>query len=180
MSRPPGAPNAYAALRRGTAFVRSGAARGGPATFPKVAGNNLAELARLFHILIGEAARDRRIPLPARSRDDGLRLSALCGAHAHADRLRALGRSTACLRRHGGLAHYADRRGCGRMTVGWPGAVPGATALHQVRLGLDITPSADQLIATCDFYERLASRAIGERRDARPSAPPHGLARLAA
>jgi hypothetical protein len=140
----------------------------------------LAELDRLLHVLIGQAALDRGTALPARSRDTGVRLAALCGPHADAARLCALQRSTTCLRRHDGRAHHADRRGCGSMTVGWPGSSWPSQELRTVELGASVMPSAEQMHDVCAFYDRLARRIVGEHREIRATIQLHGPVRLAA
>lgn len=178
MIRPPGAPEAYAALTRGTAFLQASAGRLSASASPVVAGNAFAELDRLLHVLIAHAARDRRVRLSTRSRGNADTLAALCGAHGDGDRLRALVRSTICLRRHNGRARHADRRACGFMTVGW--SDPGSIGPRRIAIGASIVPTAEQIADVCAFYDRLARRIMEGRRHTGPTFPPHGLARLAA
>lgn len=140
-----------------------------------IAGNALAELDRLLYVLIVQAARDRSVDLSACSRGNADRLAMLCGAHADGKRLRALLRSTTCLRRHDGRAHYADRRACGFMTVGW--SEPDSIGLRRIAIGTSIMPSADQMKDVCAFYDRLAYRVVEGVQDVDPR---HGLVRLAA
>jgi hypothetical protein len=175
VSRSPGAFAAYAALRRGTAFLRANAVGRGTIALPIIVGNALAELDRLLHVLIVQIARDRRVSLFTCPRSNAERLAMLCGAHADGNRLRALLRSTTCLRRHDGRAQHADRRACGFMTVGW--SKPNSISLRQVAIGSSIIPSADQMKEVCAFYDRLAYRLIEGFQDVDPR---HGLARLAA
>ncbi|WP_375427039.1 hypothetical protein [uncultured Sphingomonas sp.] len=141
----------------------------------RVTGNTLAELDRLLHVLIRQVALDRGIRLPARSRNNSVGIAALCGEHRDQGRLRALLRSTVCLRRHDGRAHHADRRGRGSMTAGWSNEAGSNTRQrYAYDLGEDITPSVEQMDDVCAFYDRLARAVVGGRRGTHP-VPQHGL-----
>ena len=168
--------SAYDALRRGTAFVLAG---GSPGDSVKVVGNILAELDRLLHVLVVEAAHDRVIRLPARSSSTAARLGALHGARygaaADIDRLQALSWSVSCLRRHDGHAHRADRPKGRWMTVGWPDGVASSVVSHKLPLRAPITPSAEQLGDVCAFYNRLASEIMAPPVKSRRPHSRHGL-----
>jgi hypothetical protein len=172
-------PSAYAALRRGTAFVRAGIGRDARRGSVKVVGNMLAELDRLLYVLITETASDRGVVLPPRSRHTVVRLAALCAEHgrtgADAERLRALFWSTLCLRRHDGRAHRPDRGRGDRMTVGWPASGVDGNALALFPLLSPIMPSPDQLVDVCAFYDRLALHVVTPRPTAPRAYVGHGL-----
>lgn len=164
-------------LGRSTAFLRrlldgmlTPASQAAPIP-PRVVGNILAEFDRFLHLSLDDLTPVARGASPARSRHAGGRLTALRGSPARPDpdnvRLRALGRSVACLRHCAGRARRGDRRGDRSMTLGWPSR---GEALRVVALGTPIHPSASDLRDVCAFYERLAaelaamSRGRGEAR----------------
>ncbi|WP_375402601.1 hypothetical protein [uncultured Sphingomonas sp.] len=181
-----GTPAAHAALRRGIAFVsaRIGCGglvgRHGSACSVRVVGNMLAEIDRLLVVLISEVARDRDLPFTGRSRDPGVILSALRGPRHSASpdgtRLRALYRSTSCLRRDDGVVTRVDRRGGRSMTVGWPRVETDIARTHTAALGSSILPSAVQLIDVCAFYDRLGREIVATDIAVRPARPFHGHA----
>jgi hypothetical protein len=69
-------------------------------------------------------------------------------------RLRALGRSRACLWHCHGLVRRSDRQGDTWMTAGWH--APGSTQLRRYALGDRLTPEGGDLIGVGAFYRQLA------------------------
>jgi len=69
-------------------------------------------------------------------------------------RLRALGRSRACLWHCHGLVRRSDQDGDAWMTAGWH--APGSTQLRRYALGDRLTPQGGDLIGVGAFYRQLA------------------------
>jgi len=167
---------AFATLNRGAAFLGAGlrGAREGdvhtvaaPISGPhraKVIANGLRELDRFLNLLIDEALRAQGQMVFPGQRNTANKLAIYCAAHGrrddHGARLRALGRSRACLLHCGGRVLRGDRRGAASMTAGWP-ELPGTqTPLRRFRIGEMLVISAYDLADIGDFYHRLA-REIG-------------------
>jgi hypothetical protein len=71
-------------------------------------------------------------------------------------RLRALGRSRACLWHCHGLVRRPDLNGGAWMTAGW--SIPASTQLRRYALGEHLTPSGRELIDVSAFYHQLARK----------------------
>lgn len=82
------------------------------------------------------------------------------GGAAAADcaRLRAIGRSAACLLHCGGVVRRPDLAAGRWMTAGWPEA--GGDRLRRYPLGDRLRPGGDDVADVCGFFLRIA-RAIG-------------------
>jgi len=99
----------------------------------------------------------QRLPLvpgtvtPARSADDA---PARIIIAADVARLRALGRSRACLWHCHGLVRRPDLHGGAWMTAGW--LAPASTQLRRYPLGERLTPDGGDLIGVGTFYRQLA------------------------
>lgn len=159
--------DAYASLRRGTAFLRAQAARPwldqpwGERERPlraRVIGNWIGELDRLLHVLLDSAALSAGRPATAWQRNTTTKLAALCTDAAwSAARLDGLARARATFRYTHGAARRADVRGGSHMTVGWSG--PGG-ALRSFRIGERIEMGSAALIEVCDLYDELAAQIV--------------------
>lgn len=166
---------AAATLLRATDFLRGGlhpAMRGAAdgTLFPstvraRVQANALAELDRFLHVLLDEVTRaDGRHPTDAqRNTPNKLRdwpggLPARSAGYA---RLRALGRTRACLFHCGGIVRSGDRPGAEWMTAGWSAGPARPDELRRYALGERLLPSSGDLAQVCDFYDRIARDIMG-------------------
>jgi len=163
---------AVATLNRGATFLGTGlrgAPKGDmhtvatPISGPyraKVIANGLRELDRFLNLLIDEALRAQGQQVFPVQRNTANKLAFYCAAHGrrddHSARLRALGRSRACLFHCGGRVLRGDRRDATTMTAGWP-ELPGTqTPLRQFRVGEMLVLDAYDLADIGGFYRRLA------------------------
>ncbi|WP_019517703.1 hypothetical protein [Sphingomonas sp. Mn802worker] len=78
------------------------------------------------------------------------------GVTTDVDRLRALGRSRACLWHCHGLVRRADRPEVAWMTAGW--CAPASTRLRRYGVGERMTPGGPELAGVAAFYHDLAGR----------------------
>ena len=78
---------------------------------------------------------------------------------ADCDRLRAIGRSAACLFHLNGWVRRPDVAAGGWMTAGWPDR-DGAT-LRRYPLGDRLRPGAVDVADVCDFYQRVGEAVRG-------------------
>jgi len=158
---------ASANLMRATAFLGAGlrlpdlalAARAieGPCR-AKVLGNGLRELDRLLNILIDAVAR---LSAPAcfdraafgRIRNTSNKLSMINEIMGRpspqCERLRAIGRSRACLFYNAGIVRRGDERDGTIMTAGW--------LLRAYDIGEILSFTPNDLSEICEFYEDLAT-----------------------
>lgn len=74
------------------------------------------------------------------------------------DRLRALGRSRACLWHCHGLVRRPDQHGGAWMTAGWH--APASTRLRRYAIGERLTPNGTDLIGVGIFYHQLAHKVV--------------------
>ena len=161
---------ADATLRRATAFLsgdRPPSCRSDASDAPpRVLGNALRELDRFLHILIDEVACAHGLPPRTEQRNTANKLEPLSHAlPGSGRRLRALGRSRACLFYTGGVVRRADVPGGAWMTAGWPLA----GELRRFALGQQLSPSAADLADVCRFYDRLGAELVrGLYESARP------------
>ncbi len=125
---------------------------------PKVIGNGLRELDRFLNLLIGEVALALALPIARDEANTANRLSRFREGLGLDDpdhaRLRAIGRSRACLFYCNGVVRRADETGGGAMTAGWWSEAR-EPVLRRVAMGERLTVSARDLAEICDFYESL-------------------------
>ena len=143
--------------------------------------NCLRELDRFLHGLLDElaAAAGHIVREGQRNTANKLRDYGVHPLTARADeaRLRALGRSSACLVHCNGVVRRADVSGGTVMTAGWHGA---GDALRRYPLGTRITPGRAEIVDVCRFYARLGDQLMlapptlvpPRRRDAAPQPAP--------
>ncbi len=124
--------------------------------------NCLRELDRFLHGLLdalgasaGHVVREDQRNTANKLRDFGV--------HPLAERddqlrLRALGRSSACLIHCDGWVRRPDVAGGDVMTAGWTGNT--GVDLRRYPLGARLAPGRDELIDICRFYDRLGDRLI--------------------
>lgn len=124
--------------------------------------NCLRELDRFLHGLLdelgasaGHVVREDQHNTANKLRDFGVHPAA---AGADQRRLRALGRSSACLIHCDGWVRRPDIDGGDTMTAGW-NAADGA-ALRRYALGMRLTPGPAEIIDICRFYDDLGERLI--------------------
>lgn len=129
----------------------------------RYAGNCLSELDRLLHVLMDALATEPDRVRPRRS-NTANRIADVAGWDLGTDgvRLRALGRSRACLSYCGGIARRADAPGTPWMTVGWCDPSDPAR-LRRYRLGERVMPDGADLAAVGLFYGVLAGRLVSGR-----------------
>lgn len=131
---------------------------------PKVIGNGLRELDRFLNLLIGEAAQALALPMVRDEANTANRLRRFREGLGLADpdhaRLRAIGRSRACLFYCNGVVRRADEMGGVAMTAGWWSDAR-EMALRQVAIGERLTVSAGELAEICGFYEALGAAVTG-------------------
>lgn len=163
----------HAALMRAANFVHARAElahRVDGATRPRLIGNWFSELNTLLHIALGDAADLRGMRLSSRPSHTAVKLGRVMPDwSAEADdncRIRALAKSTSCLRYNRGVASYPDIRGCRSMTLGWRG--PTGTALRVVSLGANVIPDVANIREVGSFYEALAGRLGAHQSIPRP------------
>lgn len=165
MSSPAAVALAYTTLTNGTRFLRD---RAIPATLAapwpesgidpvraRYLGNCLAELDRFLLVLfdaLGPAERQ-----PGRNAANRLIVHRVPDPSLQEDqwRLRALGRSRACLRYCGGVVRRSDDRFVPWMTAGWTD--PQTALLQRYALGSRLAPGSAELIGICQFYDALAA-----------------------
>ena len=165
-----GAAAAHDTLTRGATFLAALADRpvitdGWPQgpharTRARFVANCLRELDRFLHGLLdelgasaGHVVREDQHNTANKLRDYGV---ALLGAPADEARLRALGRSSACLIHCNGLVRRPDIAGGSVMTAGWRAA--GGDGLRRYPLGARLAPGRAEIIDVCRFYDRLGQR----------------------
>jgi hypothetical protein len=170
-----GAAAAHETLIRGATFlaalatrpvIADGWPRGGDARVrARFLANCLRELDRFLHGLLDElgASAGHVVREDQRNTANKLRayrVPAAGGALASADeaRLRALGRSSACLIHCNGWVRRPDVAGGDTMTVGWHEA--SGPALARYTLGTRLAPGAAEIIDVCGFYDRLGDRLL--------------------
>ncbi|RDE05763.1 hypothetical protein [Sphingomonas aracearum] len=124
-------------------------------------GNCLAELDRFLHVLM-----DTLDPAAPHGRHNAAnKLAALRGDEGEpggdGGRLRALGRSRACLRYCNGAVLRPDAPGLAWMTTGWTD--PSTNALRRYDLGQRLALESRDMLDICRFYEALATDLIGGR-----------------
>ncbi|GAA0657386.1 hypothetical protein FHT00_002283 [Sphingomonas insulae] len=132
--------------------------------------NCLRELDRFLHGLLDElgASAGHVVREDQRNTANKLRaygvpaagVFATGGALVSADeaRLRALGRSSACLIHCNGWVRRPDVAGGDTMTVGW--RETSGPALARYALGTRLAPGAAEIIDVCGFYDRLGDRLL--------------------
>lgn len=124
--------------------------------------NCFRELDGFLQTLLDELAPE---PAPKRRNTaNKLGLMALDGAStgsvaADCDRLRAIGRSAACLFYLGGWVRRPDVAAGDWMTAGWPDRDGGA--LRRYPLGDRLRPGAADVADVCDFYLRVGEAVRG-------------------
>jgi hypothetical protein len=122
-------------------------------------GNCLGELDRFLHVLMDEVAPGLGAAPAPLQRNAANKLAALGPGVPDLGptrlRLRALGRSRACLFHCRGVVSRADAPGLRWMTAGWPG--PDA-ALRRYDLGEQLSPAAADMADIALFYDRLADQ----------------------
>ena len=180
-----GAAAAHATLTRGATFlaalaerpvIADGWPRGGDARVrARFLANCLRELDRFLHGLLDElgASAGHVVREDQRNTANKLRaygVPAAGGALVSADeaRLRALGRSSACLIHCNGWVRRPDVAGGDAMTVGWREA--SGPALARYALGTRLAPGAAEIIDICGFYDRLGHRLLLTPPAAAPAA----------
>ncbi|MCU6454463.1 hypothetical protein LPN01_10285 [Sphingomonas sp. A2-49] len=163
---------AHETLARGAAFLAGFADRpviadGWPQgphfrTRARFIANCLRELDRFLHGLLdalgasaGHVVREEQRNTANKLRDFTLHPLA---AREDQDRLRALGRSSACLIHCDGWVRRPDVSGGEVMTAGW--SVPAGDALRRYPLGTRLAPGRAELVDVCDFYGALGDRLI--------------------
>lgn len=152
-------------MTRGTAFLRARVGMLGLPTLPeeqgrraRMIGNALRELDHFLNILVEATqivpARHRLADRhnTARQWRDLQRSRSL--SESSYPRLRALGRSRACLFHCFGIVRRADARDGAWMTAGWSSD---GNTLDRVPLGEALSPSPAHLLDTCRFYDGIAS-----------------------
>ncbi len=162
---------AFTTLKRGTRFLTALAAeprltrpwpdgrdRGVRARF---FANCLGELDRFLHILMDETAPALSVAPAPDQRNAANKIACLTGEAATTPdrrRLRALGRTRACLWHCHGLVRRPDAPDASWMTAGWPH--PRTATLQRYRLGEHLAPAGAELADVSLFYEQLAERLI--------------------
>lgn len=130
-------------------------------------GNCLAELDRFLHVLMDDLAPGKGLVARPDQRNAANKIGRLGGERdllvRDQTRLRALGRSRACLSRCHGLVRRADERDGGWMTAGW--FAPATTVLRRYPLGERLLPSGTDLAEVALFYERVAGGLVAEASD---------------
>lgn len=121
-------------------------------------GNCLAELDCFFHHLL-----DALNPAaPPRRHNAALKLSALEADHAQSQldqyRLRAIGRSRACLRYCRGFVDKSDGITVDWMTAGWTDHATGM--LRRYAIGDRLVPHGQDIVDVCSFYDALTIRLV--------------------
>lgn len=166
---------AHDALRRGTDFLRGSnvqASLARPWTTGHAGvvrahfvGNCLAELDRFLHVLMDELAPGLGVAASPEQRNTAnkiARLTPLAGrSRSDQLRLRALGRSRACLTRCGGLMRRADSPGGSWMTAGWRG--PDEDALRRYAMGDRLRPTGADVADVARFYDGVAAALVGDQ-----------------
>jgi hypothetical protein len=170
-----GAAAAHETLARGASFLAALADRPVIAeTWPegrmartraRFIANCLRELDRFLHGLLdelgastGQIVREDQRNTANKLRDFGVHpLAARDDQH----RLRALGRSSACLIHCDGWVRRPDVAGGDTMTAGW--SEPVGAALRRYPLGARLAPGRDELIDICGFYDALGDRLLRAR-----------------
>lgn len=175
-----GAAAAHETLTRGATFLAALAER------PVIAGgwpegrqarvrarflaNCLRELDRFLHGLLdelgasaGHVVREDQRNTANKLRAYGVPVTgpvATGGMLVSADeaRLRALGRSSACLIHCNGWVRRPDVAGGDTMTVGWREA--SGPALARYPLGTRLVPGTAEIVDVCGFYDRLGHRLL--------------------
>ena len=131
--------------------------------------NCLRELDRFLHGLLdelgasaGHVVREDQRNTANKLRAYGIPAARATGAgglvSADEARLRALGRSSACLIHCNGWVRRPDVAGGDTMTVGWREA--SGPALARYALGTRLAPGAAEIIDVCGFYDRLGNRLL--------------------
>jgi hypothetical protein len=168
----PGAAAAHETLARGAAFLAGFADRpvladGWPQgrhfrTRARFIANCLRELDRFLHGLLDElgASAGHVVREDQRNTANKLRDFSMhpLAALEDQDRLRALGRSSACLIHCDGWVRRPDVSGGAVMTAGW--SDPAGDSLRRYALGTRLAPGRDELVDVCDFYGALGDRLI--------------------
>ncbi len=126
--------------------------------------NCLGELDRFLHHLLDAISP----PVGPRRHNAALKLAALL-AHDLVTpddqrRLRALGRSRACLRHCRGLVTRGDTADAEWLTSGW--IDPRTAALRRYRIGTVAWPTGRDVLDVCAFYDDLAIRLLASFADA--------------
>jgi hypothetical protein len=174
-----GAAAAHDTLIRGATFLAALAERpviadGWPQgpharTRARFLANCLRELDRFLHGLLDElgASAGHVVRKDQRNTANKLRDYGVHPLAARDDqaRLRALGRSSACLIHCNGWVRRPDVTGGAVMTAGW--SATESPDLAQYPLGARLTPGAAEIIDICRFYDGLGDRLI-----LTPPAPP--------
>ncbi len=167
-----GAAAAHDTLTRGATFLAALAERPviadgwpqGPQarTRARFVANCLRELDRFLHGLLdelgasaGQTVREEQRNTANKLRDLGVHRLA---AEEDQRRLRALGRSSACLIHCDGWVRRPDVAGGQVMTAGW--SVSSGDALRRYPLGARLVPGSAEIIDICRFYDRLGKRLI--------------------
>ena len=127
--------------------------------------NCLRELDRFLHGLLdelgasaGHVVREDQRNTANKLRAYGVPATGVPLVSADEARLRALGRSSACLIHCNGWVRRPDILGGDTMTVGWREA--SGSALAQYTLGSRLAPGAAEIIDVCGFYDRLGNRLL--------------------
>lgn len=167
-----GAAAAHATLTRGATFLAALAERpviadGWPQgrdarVRARFVANCLRELDRFLHGLLdelgasaGHVVREEQRNTANKLRDFGLHPLA---ARDDQFRLRALGRSSACLIHCDGWVRRPDVSGGAVMTAGW--SEPAGEDLRRYPLGTRLAPGSAEIIDICRFYDALGDRLI--------------------
>ncbi len=176
-----GAAAAHETLSRGATFLAALAERpviadGWPdgrhaRTRARFVANCLRELDRFLHGLLDELGASAGHVVREDQRNTANKLRAYrvpplpvapgdtpSAVQADEARLRALGRSSACLIHCNGWVRRPDVAGGDMMTAGWRGST--GLALARYPLGARLAPGAVEIIDICRFYDRLGDRLI--------------------
>lgn len=126
----------------------------------KTIGNGLRELDRFLNILIGEVAACHGLAMHRDERNTANKLTRFRAAlrlpDPDHDRLRAIGRTRACLFHCGGIVRRADRAGGTMMTTGWLDRAAEAPTLWKVPVGGALVVTARELGELCQYYDGIA------------------------